>query len=50
MAQTVNQGWKGYVFTHNVLTLPAPFDVLKFGILTRETVFLRTEWAWSGVF
>ena len=39
MAQTVSQGWKGYVFTHVVQTLPAPFDVLKFDILTRETDF-----------
>lgn len=40
MAPTVNQGWKGYVLTYDVQTLPAPFDALKFDILTRKTVFL----------
>ena len=43
MAPTVNHGWKGYVLTYDVQTLPAPFDVLKFDILTRETVFFYIE-------
>lgn len=52
MAQTVNQGWKGYVLTYDVQTLPAPFDVLKLDILTRETGFfyIYRKWPGSGVF